>query len=144
VVLWSRNEPERIGEVLLIPHSVAPWALRGAIATAAQRSAHVLVLGESGTGKELVAQALHARSDRAAKTLVSRNATTIPEGLLDAELFGNLRNYPNPARRSARDSSGRPAARRSCSTSSPSCRRACRRTCCACSTAASTSAWARR
>jgi two-component system nitrogen regulation response regulator GlnG/two-component system response regulator HydG len=80
----------------LLGESPALWALRGAIAAAAQRSAHVLVLGESGAGKELVAQALHARSDRAAKTLVSRNATTIPEGLLDAELFGNLRNYPNP------------------------------------------------
>jgi two-component system nitrogen regulation response regulator GlnG/two-component system response regulator HydG len=80
----------------LLGESPAVWALRGAIAAAAQRSAHVLVLGESGTGKELVAQALHARSDRAAKTLVARNATTIPEGLLDAELFGNLRNYPNP------------------------------------------------
>jgi two-component system nitrogen regulation response regulator GlnG/two-component system response regulator HydG len=80
----------------LLGESPALWALRGVIAAAARRSAHVLVLGESGTGKELVAQALHARSDRAAKTLVARNATTIPEALVDAELFGNLRNYPNP------------------------------------------------
>jgi DNA-binding NtrC family response regulator len=54
------------------------------------------VRGESGTGKELVARALHASSERAARTLVSRNAATLPEGLLDAELFGNIKNYPNP------------------------------------------------
>jgi two-component system nitrogen regulation response regulator GlnG/two-component system response regulator HydG len=93
---YTRHPFGQVDDHGLLGESPALWALRGAIAAAAQRSAHVLVLGESGTGKELVAQALHARSDRAAKTLVSRNATTIPEGLLDAELFGNLRNYPNP------------------------------------------------
>jgi two-component system nitrogen regulation response regulator GlnG/two-component system response regulator HydG len=55
----------------------------------------VLLLGESGTGKELVAQAIHASSSRRAKRLVARNAATFPSGLIDAELFGNVANYPN-------------------------------------------------
>ncbi len=93
---YPRHPFGQVDDHGLLGESRALWALRGAIATAAQRSAHALVLGESGTGKELVAQALHARSGRASKSLVSRNATTLPEGLLDAELFGNLRNYPNP------------------------------------------------
>jgi two-component system nitrogen regulation response regulator GlnG/two-component system response regulator HydG len=35
-------------------------------------------------------------SSRGDRKLISRNAATLPEGLVDAELFGNLRGYPNP------------------------------------------------
>jgi two-component system nitrogen regulation response regulator GlnG/two-component system response regulator HydG len=80
----------------MIGESPALWQLRASIAAAARRSAHVLVQGPSGAGKELVARALHAESARAGKPLCARNAATIPEGLVDAELFGNARNYPNP------------------------------------------------
>jgi DNA-binding NtrC family response regulator len=54
------------------------------------------LLGASGSGKELAARALHALSDRRRRPLVARNAATIPESLVDAELFGNTKNYPNP------------------------------------------------
>jgi DNA-binding NtrC family response regulator len=56
----------------------------------------VLLLGASGTGKELAARALHRLSAAGARKLVARNAATIPDGIADAELFGNARNYPNP------------------------------------------------
>jgi two-component system nitrogen regulation response regulator GlnG/two-component system response regulator HydG len=56
----------------------------------------VLVCGDSGTGKELCAAALHGLSARADRALMARNAATFPAGLVDAELFGNARNYPNP------------------------------------------------
>jgi DNA-binding NtrC family response regulator len=74
----------------------AAWVLRHQVTFLARRAAHVLVSGESGTGKELAARALHLLSPRARRPLVSRSAATIPESLADAELFGNLGNYPNP------------------------------------------------
>jgi two-component system nitrogen regulation response regulator GlnG/two-component system response regulator HydG len=62
----------------------------------APRAEHVLILGASGTGKELVARALHRRSARGERPLVSRNAATFPESLVAAELYGNAKNFPNP------------------------------------------------
>ncbi|KIG14001.1 Anaerobic nitric oxide reductase transcription regulator NorR [Enhygromyxa salina] len=80
----------------MVGESPPAWNLRGQIWFAAQRDVHVLVGGPSGVGKELVAQAVHALSERRGHALVSRNAATFPDGLIDAELFGNIRDYPNP------------------------------------------------
>jgi hypothetical protein len=71
------------------------WQLRTQLSFLGKRNAHVLVTGASGTGKELVAQAIHRLSSRAKKEIVARNAATFPSGLIDAELFGNMQNYPN-------------------------------------------------
>lgn len=71
------------------------WRLRDDILFAASADRHVLLLGESGVGKELAARALHAQSRRGTRPLVSRNAATFPSTLVDAELFGNAKNYPN-------------------------------------------------
>lgn len=73
-----------------------PYAASSPCSGRGPRAAHVLVRGESGTGKELVARGLHRRSTRASRALVARNAATLPATLVDAELFGNARNYPNP------------------------------------------------
>ncbi len=83
----------------MVGESPATWSLRSHIAFCAAREEHVLLLGPSGAGKELVARAVHALSPRRTGKLVARNAATLPAGIIDAELFGNARNYPNAGMR---------------------------------------------
>jgi PAS domain S-box-containing protein len=49
----------------------------------------VLITGESGTGKELVVHALHQESHRRNRPLVMVDCTSLPENLLESELFGH-------------------------------------------------------
>jgi two-component system NtrC family response regulator len=57
----------------------------------AKRNATVLITGESGTGKELIARAIHYNSDRNAKPLITVNCPSIPENLIESELFGHVK-----------------------------------------------------
>ncbi len=59
-------------------------------AVAASRTT-VLMTGESGTGKSLIARATHRNSPRADKPFVEISCGSIPEALLESELFGHAR-----------------------------------------------------
>lgn len=57
----------------------------------AESQATVLIRGESGTGKELIASAIHYSSSRANKPFIKVASASLPENLLEAELFGHER-----------------------------------------------------
>jgi DNA-binding NtrC family response regulator len=59
------------------------------IRTVAETDSTVVIRGESGTGKELIARAVHAQSKRRFFPIVAVNAGSIPESLLESELFGH-------------------------------------------------------
>jgi len=57
----------------------------------APNDSSVLLIGATGTGKELVARAIHDKSPRRNGPFVDINCSAIPEGLIEAELFGHQR-----------------------------------------------------
>jgi DNA-binding NtrC family response regulator len=68
-------------------------AMRDLLATARKvvdSSSTLLVLGETGVGKEFLASAIHAESSRSEKPFVGVSCASLPEALLEAELFGHV------------------------------------------------------
>ena len=57
----------------------------------ASMNATVLLLGETGTGKGVVARAIHSRSTRKGRPLITVDCTTLPAALVESELFGRER-----------------------------------------------------
>ena len=80
--------PPALGGRLLLGRSPAIRAVHALIERVAPTVATVLVLGESGTGKELVARALHDQGADAERAFVKIDCTSLPENLLESELFG--------------------------------------------------------
>ena len=72
----------------IVGESQAIRNVKQRVTRVARGMAPVLIQGESGTGKELVAQALHASSQRAEGPWIAVNCGAIPENLLEAEFFG--------------------------------------------------------
>lgn len=75
----------------VVSQSPAMQAIYDLIKRVAPTDSSVLITGENGVGKEVIARALHDNSDRAEKPFVSINCSTIPESLLESELFGHTK-----------------------------------------------------
>ena len=77
------------GSGRLIGDSMALAQVRRLITRVAASESNVLIRGETGTGKELVARAIHEASPRAGGPLVAVNCGSLPEHLVESELFGH-------------------------------------------------------
>jgi two-component system, NtrC family, response regulator len=75
-------------DIGIIGNSAAIERLRTMVKRIAPTEITALLLGESGTGKEVTANAVHLASDRKKKPFIAINCASIPETLLESELFG--------------------------------------------------------
>ena len=75
----------------LVGRSRAILELGRRIAALAPSPATVFVHGETGTGKELIARALHSQSLRSERPFLPHNFASIPDSLVESELFGHAK-----------------------------------------------------
>jgi DNA-binding NtrC family response regulator len=83
------SQARRFGE--LVGESLAMREVFAVLSLAAAGDVTVLLEGETGTGKELAARALHEHSDRRRGPFVAIDCGSLPESLLESELFGHTR-----------------------------------------------------
>jgi DNA-binding NtrC family response regulator len=101
-----RDEVKRLRQVVddasgfgeLIGTSPAMTRVYDLLSRVVDSEASVLVSGESGTGKELVARALHRHSRRSNGPFIAVDCASVPETLLESELFGHARGAFTDAR----------------------------------------------
>jgi len=84
-----KNRIEILEDKTIIGNSQIIQRLKETILQIAHNDSTVLIEGESGTGKELVARALHKASLRRDGSFVAVSCSSIPESLLESELFGH-------------------------------------------------------
>src|SRR5437870_163926 len=89
--LEAENQMLRGSMPNVIAESPAMRAVIEMISRVAPSDANVLITGENGTGKGLVAQALHALSPRASRTMITVNMGGLSETLFESELFGHVK-----------------------------------------------------
>ena len=84
---------ERLGDrfdfTRIIGRSPKMKSLLDTLDMVAPSDATVLIMGESGTGKEVVANAIHHNSPRAGQPFIKVSCASLPETLLESELFGH-------------------------------------------------------
>lgn len=89
VPAFSKAIPPRMAQSAIpIAQSDAMRSVFNTAATVASVDSAILITGESGTGKEVVAQYIHDNGNRSQGPMVVINCASLPENLLEAELFG--------------------------------------------------------
>jgi two-component system nitrogen regulation response regulator GlnG len=81
--------PEEGGGDRIVGRTPVMQELCKGIGRLAGQDVNVLILGESGSGKELVARALYQHSRRAGKPFLAINCASLPETVLESEMFGH-------------------------------------------------------
>src|SRR5262245_42380460 len=79
---------ERAGTTQIVGDSPAIQRVIADTLRVAKSNASVLIAGDSGTGKELIANTIHANSERREAPFIKVNCSAIPDALLESELFG--------------------------------------------------------
>jgi formate hydrogenlyase transcriptional activator len=79
---------EAAGAEEIVGTSAAFRKVMQAVERVAPSDTTVLLCGETGTGKDVIARALHARSTRRERPLITVNCAALPVGLVESELFG--------------------------------------------------------
>ena len=82
---------EKLTTDSLIGTSAALVGLRSEVECAARSDAKVLLTGESGVGKDIAARVIHQRSARSHRPFVTINCVSVPDSLLEPELFGHVK-----------------------------------------------------
>ncbi|CAG37785.1 probable transcriptional regulatory protein (HydG) [Desulfotalea psychrophila LSv54] len=85
---FSSNIQKLSVQKQIITESPLMQKLLGVLDRVASTDATVLLLGETGVGKDVLAHRIHERSDRANKPFFKVDCTSIPENLIESELFG--------------------------------------------------------
>ena len=75
----------------MIGTSTAIIGIRSEVECAARSDAKVLLTGESGVGKDIAARVIHQQSARSHRPFVTINCVSVPDTLLESELFGHVR-----------------------------------------------------
>jgi len=84
-----QRQVNRFQEGELVTRSKKMNELLDFVKRIAKASTTVMIYGETGTGKELIADLIHKKSDRSNKPFVPIDCTSLPENLLESELFGH-------------------------------------------------------
>ncbi|MBW1862598.1 MAG: sigma-54-dependent Fis family transcriptional regulator [Deltaproteobacteria bacterium] len=85
------KQVDRYQDGELITRSRKMFELLDFVEQIANTSSTVMIHGETGTGKELIASLIHKKSNRTKRPFVTIDCTSLPENLLESELFGHVR-----------------------------------------------------
>ncbi len=90
-VITDTTPHETVAESFIGKSSAMQKVFQRILQVAPPTSSTVLITGESGTGKELVARAIHSNSTRKDEAFVAIDCNSLPENLLESELFGHVK-----------------------------------------------------